>query len=102
MSVKNLTSKSFDEFVKGGKSVIDFYADWCNPCKILSPIVEELSGKLKDMKFGKVDVDKEDKLAQRFQIMSVPSLLFFKSGEQVDRVVGVLSKEELIKRIKKI
>lgn len=99
MSVKNLTSKSFDEFVKSGKGVIDFYADWCNPCKIMSPIVEDISGKIKDIKFGKVDVDKESELTQRFQIMSVPTLLFFKNKGQVDRIVGVLSKEELIKRI---
>ncbi len=102
MSVKILTSKSFDEFVKSGKSVIDFHADWCNPCKILSPLVEDVSDKIKDVKFGKVDVDKEGGLAQKFEIKSIPTLLFFKGKEQVDRVVGVLSKEELIKKIKSI
>ena len=102
MSVKNLTSGNFDEIVKSGKAVIDFHAEWCNPCKIISPIVHKVAEKMKDVKFGKVDVDKEGELAQRFQVMSVPTLLFFSDGRQVDRIVGILSEEELIKRIKKI
>lgn len=102
MTVKSLTAKSFNEFIKSGVSVIDFHADWCNPCRILSPTVEKVSEEIKGVKFGKVDVDKESKLAQRFYVMSIPTLIFFKNGEQVDRTVGVLQKEELVSKIKKV
>lgn len=102
MAVKNLTSKNFDEFILNGKSVVDFHADWCGPCRILSPIVEKISNETNDAKFGKIDVDKESELAQRFQVMSIPTLIFFKDGGQVDRIIGISQKEEIKNRIKKI
>ncbi|MBS3071744.1 thioredoxin [Candidatus Pacearchaeota archaeon] len=93
--VLELNLKNFDSTVKKGNSVIDFWAAWCSPCKYLSPIVEELSKEMKDIKFAKVDVDKQNELAQRFEVMSIPTLLFFKDGEQVERVTGAMSKDEL-------
>lgn len=102
MAVKNLTSNDLEDFIKTGVSVIDFHADWCAPCRILSPIVEDVSKELKDVKFGKVDVDKESKLAQRFHVMSVPTLIFFKKGKQVDRTIGVLEREKLTKKLEEI
>ena len=102
MAVKNLTSNNFDEFISKGKSVIDFHAGWCGPCKIVSPIVDKLSTEMKGVKFGKIDVDRESELAQRFQVMSIPTLIFFKEKEQVDRYVGALSKEELKEKIEEI
>ena len=96
-----LTKKNFDEFVKEGTVVIDFWAVWCMPCKILSPIVEEAAKELKGkVKFGKVNVDDETDLTQRFQVMSIPTLIFFKKGRQEERKSGVIEKEELIKIIK--
>jgi thioredoxin 1 len=102
MTVKNLTSKNFDEFISEGKSVVDFHADWCGPCKIVSPIVEELSRKMKNVKFGKIDVDNETELAQRFQVMSIPTLIFFKDKDQVDRHTGALSLEEFEDKIEAV
>lgn len=102
MTVKSLTAKNFDEFIKSGVSVIDFHADWCNPCRILSPSVEKASEEMKGVKFGKVDVDKESKLAQRFYVMSIPTLIFFKNKEQVERMVGAVSKEELVNKIRSV
>lgn len=102
MVVEKLTKKDFDGFIKKGIVVIDFWAAWCNPCKILSPIVEEVSEEMEGVKFGKVDVDKESELAQRFGIMSIPTLLFFKNKEQIDRVVGAIQKDELIEKIDEI
>lgn len=99
MTVKNLTSKNFDEFIKKDSAVIDFSAEWCGPCKLLSPIFEQVANEIKDIKFGKVNVDNESELAQKFGIMSVPTLLFFKNGKNVERTIGFLSKNELIKRI---
>ena len=98
MAVKNLTSKNFDEFISKGASIVDFSAEWCSPCKFLKPIFEEASSEVKDVKFGSVDVEKEPELAQRFQVMSVPTLIFFKRKEQIDRFIGILSRENLIKK----
>ncbi|MFH1290825.1 MAG: thioredoxin [Nanoarchaeota archaeon] len=99
--VTELTADNFDEFVKDDRVVIDFWAPWCGPCKMMGPILVEASEELKDhAKFGKVDVDENPDLAQRFQVMSIPSLLFFRDGKQVDRAVGVLSKEDLVKKAK--
>ena len=100
MAVKNLTLKDFDKFIGSGNSVIDFYADWCGPCKIISPIVEQLSKEIKDVKFGKLDVDTENEVAQEYDVMSIPTLIFFKNGKQVERIVGAMSKEELESVIK--
>lgn len=102
MTIKHLTLKSFDEFTKTGTTVVDFSAEWCGPCKILNPIFEDVAGKVKNVKFGKVDVDAENELAQRFYVMSVPTLVYFKDGKQVDMTVGVLSKEELTKKAEKL
>ena len=100
--VKNLASREFDEFISKGVSVIDFHADWCAPCRIVSSAIEEISKEMKNVKFGKVDVDKEGKLAQRFEIFSIPTILFFKNKELVDRIVGAYPKNEIEKRINKI
>lgn len=102
MAVKNLTSENFNDFISKGRSVVDFSAYWCSPCKIFKPIFEEASSEIKDIKFGSVDVDKEPELAHRFQVMSVPTLIFFKEKEQVDRFIGILSKDDIIKKVEKI
>lgn len=102
MTVKNLTIKNFDGFIKSGASVIDFHADWCNPCRILSPVIDNVSEEIRIVKFGRVDVERESKLAQRFYVVSIPTLIFFKNGEQIDRIVGSISKEELVSKIKAI
>lgn len=99
----DLDKKSFDEFVKKGVSVIDFWASWCGPCKIMGPIFEEAAAELKGkVKFGKVDVDANHALAEKFEIRSIPTTMFFNDGEQVDMHVGVLDKKELIKIVKEI
>ncbi|MBI5803851.1 thioredoxin [Candidatus Pacearchaeota archaeon] len=102
-NIKNLDEKSFNEFVRKGMAVVDFWAGWCGPCKIVAPIFEEVSKEMKGkIKFGKIDVDKETELAQKFEVMSIPTMIFFKDGEQVDRAIGVLSKEELNEKLESI
>ena len=98
-NVKELTADNFDSFVKKGETVIDFWAEWCGPCKYLSPIVEKIASENKKIKFGKVDVDSQTDLAQRFQVMSIPTLLFFKDGEMVNRTSGAMPKEDLEEEI---
>ena len=99
--VVELDKKSFDKFIKEDKVVVDFWAVWCGPCKILSPAVEEIASEMKDKaKFAKVNVDENLDLAQRFGVMSIPTLIFFRDGKQIDRTVGVISKEEIEKRIR--
>src|SRR3989344_8282599 len=101
--VVDLNQKNFDKFIKEDKVVVDFWASWCGPCKILSPNVEEVASEMKDKaKFAKVNVDENLELAQRFQVMSIPTLIFFRDGKQADRTVGVISKEEIEKRIKNL
>lgn len=101
--VKELTSENFDEFVKNDKVVVDFWAPWCGPCKMMGPIFEEAAGDVKDtVKFGKVNVDESSDLAQKFGVMSIPTLMFFRDGQAVDKVVGVLPKEDLVKKAKEI
>ena|SRR3990167_906979 len=99
----DLDGKGFNEFIKKGVSVVDFWAAWCGPCKMVAPIFEEAAEELKGkIKFGKVDVDAHSDLAQRFQVMSIPTMIFFKDGEQVDRAVGAMYKEDLIEKIEEI
>jgi len=95
-----LNFKNFDGFVKKGVAIIDFWAEWCGPCKMMEPVFEEVSKSMKGkVSFGKVNIDNNRELAERFQIMSIPTLLVFKDGEQVDRASGVISKEEMTKKI---
>lgn len=101
--ITDLDEKSFDKFTKSDISVVDFWAAWCGPCKMMHPILDETAKEMKGRaKFAKVDVDANGDLAQRFQVMSIPTLIIFRDGEQVDRVSGVLPKDELIKMIQKV
>ena len=102
MAVENLTSKNFNDFVSSGVNVVDFSAEWCAPCKVMKPIFEESSSEGGDFKFGAVDIDKDGDLAQKFGVMSVPTLIFFKDGEQVDRVTGVMQKDEILRKTEEI
>lgn len=98
--IKELSSDNFDDFIAKGNAVVDFWAEWCSPCRVMEPHLEKAAQEEKNVKFGKVNVDDEPELAQRFQIMSIPTTIFFKNKEQVDRTVGALSKEMIISRIK--
>lgn len=102
MSVKTVTTANFDtEVLKADKPVLlDFWASWCGPCKMLSPLVDEIAEEHSEFIVGKVNVDEENELASRFGIMSIPTLLVFKNGELVNRSTGVVPKDAVLDLMK--
>ena len=102
MAVIKLTKENFDEIVRNPQKpvLVDFWADWCGPCKMLGPVVEELSNETDDVVFAKVNVDEEPDLAGAFGIMSIPTLILFKNGEKTAVSVGFKAKDELADFIK--
>ena len=102
MSVLEVTTQTFQqEVLKSNIPVlIDFYADWCGPCKMLSPVVEEVAQENTDIKVVKINVDNAQELAVKYQIMSIPTLVVEKGGNEVTRSVGVVSKTEILEMIK--
>lgn len=102
----NLTEANYDETIEKNKDkivIVDFYADWCGPCKKLSPILGEIEGENKDKyKVFRVDTDIETGLGMRFGIRYLPTLLIYKDGVMIDTTVGFMTKEELLDRLNKL
>jgi len=93
--VKELKEKDFDKVIETGKVLIDCYATWCGPCKMLSPIIDELSKEYEDISFYKLDVDQAEEISMRYGIMSIPTLLIFEDGKLIKTMVGFRSREDL-------
>ena len=96
---KIINSQEFDNTIESGVVVVDFFATWCGPCKMLSPVIDELSGELENVNFVKVDIDQSMDLAQKFKIVSVPTLKVSKNGEEVDTLMGFMPKEVLKSKV---
>lgn len=98
---KVATNTNFDGLLQSEKLVVvDFWAPWCGPCRVIAPILNELSEEMADrIEVVKVNVDDADEIAARYRIMSIPTLIFFKNGQAVDKTVGALSKKELTDKI---
>lgn len=96
MAITHLKTADFDNAVREGVTLVDFWATWCGPCRMQAPILEALDKELQgSVKIAKVDVDEEPELAQRFGIMSIPTLLVIRDGEAADKRVGVQNAEQL-------
>ena len=94
--VVEIEDKDYEEIIKKDKKVvIDCYASWCGPCKMLSPIIDELAKELDNYKFYKLNVDNSELVTSKYEIMSIPTILIFEDGKLIDKVVGLRLKSEL-------
>lgn len=102
IEVMKVTSANFkEEVLNSDKTVlIDFYADWCGPCKMFSPIVESVAAENENVKVVKIDVDNEQDLAIKYQVMSIPTTVVIKNGQEINRVVGMVNKSYLVEMVK--
>jgi len=102
MAVKEVGKSDFAEAVKQGVTLVDFWAPWCGPCKMLGPVIDELASEMGDqVNFVKVNVDEEQELASDYGISSIPTMYIMKDGEKVDQIVGFKPKEALEEALKK-
>lgn len=100
MSIRNITEAEFDESVKSGKVVVDFWATWCGPCKMQGALLEQkLAPEHPEIEILKVNVDEQPALAARFEVMSIPTLLLYKDGELQDLVVGLTKPDEILAKL---
>jgi len=96
--VENITDKNFEQKIKES-CVVDFYADWCGPCKMLTPILESISNDIKDKKFYKINVDENQETAQKYGIKSIPATFIFKNGKVVKKIIGYKQKKALTEEL---
>ena len=95
MAVKTISDASFDQETGSGTVLVDFWAEWCGPCRMVSPIVEELSKEIPQVTFAKLNIDENQAVAQKMGITSIPTLVLYKDGQPVDKVIGLMPKPQL-------
>jgi len=100
MALLSINEDNFEKSVMKGVSIVDFWAIWCGPCRLMSPIVEEIAKEMTDINVYKLNVDDNPELTAKFNIMSIPTIIIFKDGEEVEQTVGVVSKSVLVNKIK--
>ena len=99
MSTIKITDQNFEETIKEGITLVDFWAEWCGPCKMLGPILEEVADELPNVKIAKLNVDENPIMSQKFGIRSIPTMITFKDGELVDNITGALPKQLIINKL---
>ena len=102
--VKPLTNQEFQNNVENSDKLtfVDFYADWCGPCRMMAPIVDEISDEVEGVEFYKVNCDNEQELAAKYEVMTIPTLLILKKGQVLKEFIGVTDKEEIIGELKRL
>ena len=102
-SAMEVTNEDFKSIINNSHKliVVDFFAEWCMPCLMVSPIIEELAEEMKEVKFVKINSDDSQDLAHKYNVSSIPCLVIFKDGKEVDRIIGAQPKENIEKKIKK-
>jgi len=101
--ILELTDQNFQQQIKGKTVLVDFWASWCMPCKMMAPVLNEVAGELSDQEYvGKVNIEEYQTLANKFNIRSIPTLILFKDGKEVNRFIGIKNKEFLKQQIGKI
>jgi thioredoxin 1 len=99
--IDELSEREFNEKISNSLVVVDFFADWCMPCVMMAPIFEDLATRMKNVKFAKVNVDENQSLSQKFKVMSIPCIIVFKDGKEVDRMIGTQTADILEEKINK-
>ncbi|MAH03185.1 thioredoxin [Candidatus Pacearchaeota archaeon] len=100
--VTELSKSGFDKFIKDRNVLIDFFAEWCMPCLMMEPIIDELSEEFKGkIKFAKVNIDDNPELAGKFNVSSIPNFVLFKNGKQIEQFIGSMSSEEFEEKLNK-
>ena len=94
--LKKLNFENFDNEIQNGTVLVDFYADWCGPCKMIAPFVEEIANERTDITVGKVNVDESGAIAVKYGIASIPTLIVFKDGKEYARLIGYRPKEDIL------
>ena len=94
--LKKLTSQNFESEINANTTLVDFYADWCGPCKMIAPIIEEIANERDDITVGKVNVDDDSAIAIKYGIVSIPTIIVFKDGKETSRIVGLRSKDAIL------
>ncbi len=87
--LKHLDEANFHEELKKGTTLVDFYADWCGPCRMMTPVLEKVASEEKTITIGKIDIDSAQKIASEFQVTSIPTLILYKGGKETGRLVGL-------------
>ena len=101
MAIINVKKDNFEELRNSGKTILmDFYADWCMPCRMVSPVIDEIAEEADDIIVGKINVDNEPELAEAFGVVSIPMLVVMKDGKIYNQAVGVRSKENILEMLK--
>ncbi len=102
-SEMEITNKEFNEIINNSHKlvIVDFFAEWCMPCLMLSPIIDEIAEERKEVKFVKINIDENKEIASQYNISSIPCLIFFKQGKEEDRLIGMQDAETLQEKIKK-